>query len=68
MTLNDRKKITKEKSMKTCGHPSEVVRNVANLASEDFTCATGNKIVIDGRTGMQNCLSLEIKRKKTWKN
>jgi hypothetical protein len=38
--------------MKTSGHPREVARIVGNLASEDFTFAADNKIVIHGGMGM----------------
>jgi hypothetical protein len=38
--------------MKASGHPSEVARIVGNLASEDFTFAVANKIVIHGGMGM----------------
>jgi hypothetical protein len=51
--------------MKGSGHPREVARIVGNLASEDFTFAAANKIVIHGGMGMLKCLSPTIKRKKT---
>jgi hypothetical protein len=52
MTLNERKKPQKGNSMKGSGHPREVARIVGNLASEDFTFAAANKIVIHGGMGM----------------
>jgi hypothetical protein len=52
MTLNEMKKAARENSMNASGHPREEVRIVGNLASEDFTFAVSNKIVIDGGTGV----------------
>lgn len=50
MTLTERKKAEMENSMKRWGKPQEVARVAACLASEDFSFATGNTIVIDGGT------------------
>ncbi len=50
MTLTERKKAAMENSMKRWGHPREVATIAANIASEDFSFATGNTIVIDGGT------------------
>lgn len=47
MTPPERKKAAIENSMKRGGHPQEVSRIAANLASEDFAFATGTIIVID---------------------
>ncbi len=50
MTLTERKKAAMENSMKRWGDPREVATIAANVASEDFSFATGNTIVIDGGT------------------
>jgi 3-oxoacyl-[acyl-carrier protein] reductase len=52
MTLTERKKAAMENSMKRWGDPREVAAIAANVASEDFSFATGNTIVIDGGTVM----------------
>jgi 3-oxoacyl-[acyl-carrier protein] reductase len=52
MTLTERKKAAMENSMKRWGDPREVATIAANVASEDFSFATGNTIVIDGGTVM----------------
>lgn len=36
--------------MKRWGTPKEVARVAASIASEDFSFATGNTIVVDGGT------------------
>lgn len=50
MTAQERKKAAAENAMKRWGKPEEVARVAASLASDDFTFATGNTIVIDGGT------------------
>lgn len=52
MTVTERKKAAMENSMKRWGDPQEVARVAASVASNDFTFATGNTIVIDGGTVM----------------
>lgn len=52
MTLTERKKAAMENSMKRWGDPREVATIAANVASQDFSFATGNTIVIDGGTVM----------------
>lgn len=48
MTITERKKAAMENAMKRWGDPDEVARVAASVASEDFSFATGNTIVIDG--------------------
>lgn len=50
MTVTERRKAAMENSMKRWGDPSEVAKVAASVASDDFTFATGNTIVIDGGT------------------
>jgi 3-oxoacyl-[acyl-carrier protein] reductase len=50
MTAAERKKAALENSMKRWGDPHEVATVAASVASDDFTFATGNTIVIDGGT------------------
>lgn len=50
MTAQERKKAAAENAMKRWGKPGEVARVAASLASDDFSFATGNTIVIDGGT------------------
>lgn len=50
MTVTERKKAAMENSMKRWGDPMEVAKTAASLASDDFSFATGNTIVIDGGT------------------
>lgn len=50
MTATERKKAAMENSMKRWGDPREVAKVAASVASDDFTFATGNTIVIDGGT------------------
>jgi 3-oxoacyl-[acyl-carrier protein] reductase len=50
MTENDRNKAAEEPSMKRWGKPEEVARVAACIASDNFSFATGNTIVIDGGT------------------
>jgi 3-oxoacyl-[acyl-carrier protein] reductase len=50
MTATERKKAAMENSMKRWGDPHEVAKIAASVASDDFTFATGNTIVIDGGT------------------
>jgi 3-oxoacyl-[acyl-carrier protein] reductase len=50
MTVTERKKAAMENSMKRWGDPMEVAKAAASLASDDFSFATGNTIVIDGGT------------------
>jgi NAD(P)-dependent dehydrogenase (short-subunit alcohol dehydrogenase family) len=47
MTENDRRKAAAEPSMKRLGDPVEVGRVAACVASDKFSFATGNTIVID---------------------
>lgn len=48
MTEKDRRKAASESAMKRWGSPDEVARVAACLASDSFSFATGNTIVIDG--------------------
>ena len=48
MTEADRNKAAKEPSMKRWGKPEEVAKVAASIASDNFSFATGNTIVIDG--------------------
>jgi NAD(P)-dependent dehydrogenase (short-subunit alcohol dehydrogenase family) len=48
MTKQDRNKAAREPVMKRWGSPAEVARVGACLASESFSFATGNTIIIDG--------------------
>jgi 3-oxoacyl-[acyl-carrier protein] reductase len=50
MTENDKNKAAEEPSMKRWGKPEEVARIAACIASDNFSFATGNTIVIDGGT------------------
>jgi NAD(P)-dependent dehydrogenase (short-subunit alcohol dehydrogenase family) len=50
MTATERKKAAMENSMKRWGDPREVAKVAASVASDDFSFATGNTIVIDGGT------------------
>jgi 3-oxoacyl-[acyl-carrier protein] reductase len=50
MTDSERKKAANENAMKRWGHPKEIASAIASLASEDFSFATGNTIVLDGGT------------------
>lgn len=50
MTPAERKKAAMENAMKRWGDPKEVANVAASVASDDFTFATGNTIVIDGGT------------------
>ncbi|MGC1927376.1 MAG: SDR family oxidoreductase [Candidatus Nitrosopolaris sp.] len=50
MTENDRIKAAAEPSMKRWGDPGEVGKVAACVASDKFSFATGNTIVIDGGT------------------
>lgn len=50
MTVTERKKAEMENSMKRWGDPQEVAKVAASMASDDFSFATGNTIVIDGGT------------------
>lgn len=43
-----RRQAARENAMKRWGRPEEVARVAASLASDDFSFATGNTIVIDG--------------------
>jgi 3-oxoacyl-[acyl-carrier protein] reductase len=52
MTVTERKKAAMENPMKRWGDPREVAKVAASVASDDFTFATGNTIVIDGGTVM----------------
>lgn len=50
LTKSEKKKATKENVMKRWGSPEEVAKVAACLASESFSFATGNTVVIDGGT------------------
>jgi 3-oxoacyl-[acyl-carrier protein] reductase len=50
MTATERKKAAMENSMKRWGDPREVAKVAVSVASDDFSFATGNTIVIDGGT------------------
>jgi 3-oxoacyl-[acyl-carrier protein] reductase len=50
MTEIDRNKAAEEPSMKRWGKPEEVAKVAACIASDNFSFATGNTIVIDGGT------------------
>jgi 3-oxoacyl-[acyl-carrier protein] reductase len=50
MTVTERRKAAMENSMKRWGDPSEIAKVAASVASDDFSFATGNTIVIDGGT------------------
>jgi 3-oxoacyl-[acyl-carrier protein] reductase len=50
MTEIDRNKAAEEPSMKRWGKPQEVAKVAACIASDNFSFATGNTIVIDGGT------------------
>jgi len=52
MTVTERKKTAMENSMKKLGDPQEVAKVAASVASDDFTFATGNTMVIGGGTVM----------------
>ena len=48
MTEMDRINAAEEPSMKRWGKPEEVAKVAACIASDNFSYATGNTIVIDG--------------------
>ena len=48
LTMLERKKADNENAMKRWGKPEEVAKVVSALASDSFTYATGNTIVVDG--------------------
>jgi 3-oxoacyl-[acyl-carrier protein] reductase len=48
MSKKARKDAAEENAMKRWGKPKEVARIAASLASDDFSFATGNTIVVDG--------------------
>jgi 3-oxoacyl-[acyl-carrier protein] reductase len=50
MTATARKAAAQESAMKRWGKPGEVAKVIAALASDDFSFATGNTIVVDGGT------------------
>ena len=50
MTEVARKKAAEEPPMKRWGTPEEVAKIAASIASDGFSFATGNTIVIDGGT------------------
>ena len=50
LTEADRNKAAEEPSMKRWGRPEEVGKVAACIASDNFSFATGNTIVIDGGT------------------
>jgi NAD(P)-dependent dehydrogenase (short-subunit alcohol dehydrogenase family) len=52
MTLIEGKKAATENSIKQWGDKREVATIAVSMASEDFSFATGNTIVIDGGTVM----------------
>ena len=50
MTAAERKKAASENAMNRWGNPKEVARAIAALASDDFSFATGNTVILDGGT------------------
>jgi NAD(P)-dependent dehydrogenase (short-subunit alcohol dehydrogenase family) len=50
MDAEAQRRAAEENAMKRWGKPREVARIAASIASEDFSFATGNTIVIDGGT------------------
>jgi 3-oxoacyl-[acyl-carrier protein] reductase len=50
MTEVARNKAAEEPPMKRWGRPEEVAKVAASIASDSFSFATGNTIVIDGGT------------------
>jgi 3-oxoacyl-[acyl-carrier protein] reductase len=50
MNENDRNKAAEEPSTKRWGRPEEVAKVAVCIASDNFSFATGNTIVIDGGT------------------
>ncbi len=48
MSASAQKKAAQENAMKRWGDPKEVARVAASIATDDFSFATGNTIVIDG--------------------
>jgi len=50
MTVTERRRAAMENAMKRWGDPSEVAKVAASVASDDFSFATGNTLVIDGGT------------------
>jgi NAD(P)-dependent dehydrogenase (short-subunit alcohol dehydrogenase family) len=50
MTEDERRAAEQENAMARWGRPEEVARVAASVASDDFSFATGNTIVIDGGT------------------
>jgi len=50
MNENDRNKAAEEPSMRRWGRPEEVAKVAVCIASDNFSFATGNTIVIDGGT------------------
>ncbi len=50
MTAAEKRKAATENAMRRWGEPAEIARVAASLASDDFTFATGNTIVLDGGT------------------
>ena len=60
---NERVKATKENAMKRWGKPEEVAKIAVCVASDSFSYATGNNIVIDGGTDnslgeLNDCLAI----------
>jgi 3-oxoacyl-[acyl-carrier protein] reductase len=50
MNEYERQKASNESPMKRWGRPEEVVQIAACIASDNFSYATGNTILIDGGT------------------
>jgi 3-oxoacyl-[acyl-carrier protein] reductase len=50
MTAAEQKEAANENAMKRWGDPKEIAGAIAALASDDFSFATGNTIVLDGGT------------------
>lgn len=50
LTEEDRSKAAQENTMKRWGSPQEVAKIAASIASDSFSFATGNTVVIDGGT------------------
>ena len=50
MNIDEKKNTIKESSMGRWGRPEEVARVAASIASDNFSYATGNTIILDGGT------------------
>ena len=50
MNAYEREKASSESPMKRWGRPEEVARIAACIASDNFSYATGNTVIVDGGT------------------